>query len=118
VVEQGILGVDQRQVRARGSQPRRQGDSADEDGLDSCEGCEAAIRDQKPTDTKTDVKTLGSKGAGMSLTDSVSVTSVASFLVKVASKDSSSKAQWLWPVDTAEEVVDFVDIALPCRKTS
>ena len=40
--------------------------------------------DQKPTDTKTDVKTLGSKGDGMSLTDSVSVTSVASFLVKVA----------------------------------
>jgi hypothetical protein len=40
--------------------------------------------DQKPTDTKTDVKTPGSKGDGMSLTDSVSVTSVASFLVKVA----------------------------------
>jgi nucleoside-diphosphate-sugar epimerase len=37
-----------------------------------------------PTDTKTDVKTLGSKGDGMSLTDSVIVTSVASFLVKVA----------------------------------
>jgi hypothetical protein len=36
--------------------------------------------DQKPTD----VKTLGSKGDGMSLTDSVSVTSVARFLVKVA----------------------------------
>jgi hypothetical protein len=30
--------------------------------------------DQKPTDLKTDVKTLGSKGDGMSLTDSVSVT--------------------------------------------
>ena len=40
--------------------------------------------DQTPTGTKTDVKTLGSKGDGMSLTDSVSVTSVASFLVKVA----------------------------------
>ncbi len=40
--------------------------------------------DQKPTDTKTDVRTLGSTGDGMSLTDSVSVTSVASFLVKVA----------------------------------
>ena len=40
--------------------------------------------DQKPTDVKTNVKTLGSKGDGMSLTDSVSVTSVASFLVKVA----------------------------------
>ncbi|KAE8450857.1 hypothetical protein EG329_005770 [Mollisiaceae sp. DMI_Dod_QoI] len=40
--------------------------------------------DQKPTDTKTDVRTLGSKGDGMSLTDSVSVTSVARFLVKVA----------------------------------
>jgi nucleoside-diphosphate-sugar epimerase len=39
---------------------------------------------QKPTDTKTDVRTLGSKGDGMSMTDSVSVTSVASFLVKVA----------------------------------
>lgn len=40
--------------------------------------------DQKPNDAKTDVKTLGSKGNGMSLTDSVSVTSVARFLVKVA----------------------------------
>jgi hypothetical protein len=40
--------------------------------------------DQKPTDSKTDVKTLGSEGNGMSLTDSVSVTSVASFLVQVA----------------------------------
>ena len=40
--------------------------------------------DQKPTDAKTDVKTLGSKGDGMSLTDIVSVTGVASFLVKVA----------------------------------
>lgn len=40
--------------------------------------------DQKPTDTKTDVNTLGSKGDGMSLIDSVSVTSVASFPVKVA----------------------------------
>jgi hypothetical protein len=40
--------------------------------------------DQKPTDSKTDVRTLGSQGDGMSLTDSVSVTSVASFLVKVA----------------------------------
>ena len=40
--------------------------------------------DRKPTDTKTDVRMLGSKGDGMSLTDSVSVTRVASFLVKVA----------------------------------
>ncbi|MCJ1381056.1 hypothetical protein MMC17_004165 [Xylographa soralifera] len=40
--------------------------------------------DQKPTDTKTEVRTLGSKGDGMSSTDSVSVASVASFLVKVA----------------------------------
>ena len=40
--------------------------------------------DQKPTDTKKDVRTLGSEGVGMSLTDSLSVTSVASFLVKVA----------------------------------
>lgn len=39
--------------------------------------------DQKAIDTKK-VKTLGSKGDGMSLTDSVSVTSVARFLVKVA----------------------------------
>jgi putative NADH-flavin reductase len=40
--------------------------------------------DQKPTDKKTDIRTLGSNGEGMSMTDSVSVTSVASFLVKVA----------------------------------
>ncbi len=40
--------------------------------------------DQKPTDTKTDVRTLGNNGDGMSWTDSVRVTSVASFLVKVA----------------------------------
>lgn len=40
--------------------------------------------DQKLTGTKKDVKTLGSKGDGMSMTDSVSVTSVANFLVKVA----------------------------------
>ncbi len=40
--------------------------------------------DQNPTDTKTDVRTLGSKGDGMKLTDSVSTTSVARFLVKVA----------------------------------
>ncbi|KAF1846348.1 uncharacterized protein K460DRAFT_367147 [Cucurbitaria berberidis CBS 394.84] len=40
--------------------------------------------DQKPTDTKTDVRTLGSKGDGMSMTDSVSVASVARFLVQVA----------------------------------
>ncbi|MCJ1448201.1 MAG: hypothetical protein MMC23_008715 [Stictis urceolatum] len=40
--------------------------------------------DQERTDAKTDVRTLGSKGKGMSMTDSVSVTSVASFLVKVA----------------------------------
>jgi len=40
--------------------------------------------DQKPTDAKTEVRTLGSKGNGMSLTDSASITSVARFLVKVA----------------------------------
>jgi len=41
--------------------------------------------DEKQTDKATkNVKTLGSKGDGMSMTDSVSVTSVASFLVKVA----------------------------------
>jgi hypothetical protein len=39
---------------------------------------------QKQNDTKKDVRTLGSNGDGMSMTDSVSVTSVASFLVKVA----------------------------------
>ncbi|KIW89182.1 uncharacterized protein Z519_10034 [Cladophialophora bantiana CBS 173.52] len=39
---------------------------------------------QKPTDRKRDVQTLGSKGDGMRLTDSVSVASVARFLVKVA----------------------------------
>ena len=40
--------------------------------------------DDKLTDTKTDVTTLGSKGDGMTLTDSVSVVGVARFLVKVA----------------------------------
>ena len=39
---------------------------------------------QKTTDKETDVQTLGSKGDGMRMTDSVSVASVASFLVKVA----------------------------------
>lgn len=41
--------------------------------------------EQKPTGTKTEVETLGSKGEGMSMTDSVSVSSV----------ESLSKAQWL-----------------------
>ena len=36
--------MDQRQVRSRGSQPHRQEYSGDEDRLDSCEGCDAAIR--------------------------------------------------------------------------
>ena len=40
--------------------------------------------DQKPTDTKTDMKTLGSKVYGMDLTDNVSVTSVTSFQCKFA----------------------------------
>lgn len=40
--------------------------------------------DQKPTGMKRDVRMLGSKGDGLILSDSVSVTSVASFLVKVA----------------------------------
>lgn len=40
--------------------------------------------DQKSTETKRNVRTLGSKGDGMSLTDSVGVASVARFLVKVA----------------------------------
>ncbi|KAL6408077.1 hypothetical protein AUP68_08450 [Ilyonectria robusta] len=39
---------------------------------------------QKPTETKADVQALGSKGDGMRMTDSVSVSSVARFLVKVA----------------------------------
>jgi len=41
---------------------------------------------QKPAgaDTKADVQTLGSKGVGMRMTDSVSVASAAKFLVKVA----------------------------------
>ena len=40
--------------------------------------------DEKRTNPRTDVKILGSEGKGMSMTDSVSVSSVASFLVKVA----------------------------------
>ena len=40
--------------------------------------------DEKPTDAKADVRTLGSEGVGMSLSDSVSIASVARFLVKVA----------------------------------
>ncbi len=40
--------------------------------------------DQKTIVEETDVRTLGSHGKGMSLTDSVSVTSVARFLVKIA----------------------------------
>ena len=43
VAEQGVLELDERQVRARGSRPCGQGDQADEYGLDSCKGCEAAI---------------------------------------------------------------------------
>lgn len=39
---------------------------------------------QKPTDTKADVQTLGSTGDGMRIADSVSVSSVSRFLVKVA----------------------------------
>ncbi|KAH7169994.1 hypothetical protein EDB81DRAFT_774208 [Dactylonectria macrodidyma] len=40
---------------------------------------------QKPTDnTKADLQTLGSNGDGMRMTDSVGVSSVARFLVKVA----------------------------------
>lgn len=40
--------------------------------------------DKEPADTKTEVRTLGSIGDGMSMTDSVSVTKVARFLVKIA----------------------------------
>ncbi|KAI1868805.1 hypothetical protein JX265_006784 [Neoarthrinium moseri] len=39
---------------------------------------------QKPGNTTTDVKTLGSNGDGMRMTDSVCIASVARFLVKVA----------------------------------
>ncbi|KAH7002540.1 hypothetical protein EDB80DRAFT_647525 [Ilyonectria destructans] len=39
---------------------------------------------RKPNDTKTDVETLGSSGDGMGVSDSVTVTTVAKFLVKVA----------------------------------
>jgi hypothetical protein len=42
------------------------------------------FNDQKSTDKTTDVRALGSNGGGMSMTDSVRVASVASFLVKVA----------------------------------
>lgn len=42
---------------------------------------------KKPNDTKTDVETLGSSGDGMRVSDSVTVTSVAKFLVKVAVKE-------------------------------
>lgn len=42
------------------------------------------FEDEKPTDTKTDVRTLGSNGAGMILNDSVAIASVAKFLIKVA----------------------------------
>jgi hypothetical protein len=41
-------------------------------------------QNQKPTDAKTDVKTLGANGEGMRMSDGVSVSSVARFLVKVA----------------------------------
>jgi len=40
--------------------------------------------DPKVIDPKTDVRTLGSSGDGMSMSDVVSVSSVARFLVKVA----------------------------------
>jgi NAD(P)H-binding len=39
---------------------------------------------QKPNDTKADVQTLDSKGDGMRMSDSVSVSTAARFLVKVA----------------------------------
>ncbi|KAF2003194.1 NAD-dependent epimerase/dehydratase [Amniculicola lignicola CBS 123094] len=39
---------------------------------------------QKPIDTKADVKMMGSGGVGMSMADSVKVSSVSKFLVKVA----------------------------------
>lgn len=39
---------------------------------------------QKPIDTKMKVQTLGSSGDGMRLSDSISVSSVAGFLVRIA----------------------------------
>jgi hypothetical protein len=39
---------------------------------------------QKETNAKADVQTMGSKGEGMGMADSVSVSSVARFLVKAA----------------------------------
>jgi hypothetical protein len=54
--------------------------------LDSGEGFEAGIRrsEEEPADTKKEVQILDSKGTGMRMTDSVRVSSVARFLVKVA----------------------------------
>jgi hypothetical protein len=54
--------------------------------LDSCEVSRLQYDDpkQKPTDRKMDVQTLGSSGDGMRRTDSVSISSVARFVVKVA----------------------------------
>jgi uncharacterized protein YbjT (DUF2867 family) len=39
---------------------------------------------ERPSDAKAEVQTLGSKGEGMRMSDSVGVASVARFLVKVA----------------------------------
>lgn len=81
---QGILDMEKCQVRARGSQPRSQGDSADQDGLNTRASCEAAIQHSEKTDTNLNVRMLCSRGDKISLPDSVSVISVASFLSKVA----------------------------------
>ncbi|RSL48413.1 hypothetical protein CEP54_012951 [Fusarium duplospermum] len=47
---------------------------------------------KRGTDTKKDVQTLGSDGAGIGMADSVSVTSAARFLVKVAVEGLFSKS--------------------------
>ena len=47
-VEQGVHGVDQDQVSARGPRTCGQGDPVDEDGLDSVEGCQIGFRPSEP----------------------------------------------------------------------
>jgi hypothetical protein len=84
VVEQGIPKMDQFQVRSRDHSLIDKEIRLTKIDWTLVRAVMLQFDNQKPTDTKTDVKTLGSKGDGMSLTDSVSITSVASFLVKVA----------------------------------
>ncbi len=61
-MSKAFMGLDQHQVRSRGSQPRRQGDPAHEDGLDSCEGREAAIRPSKAGRHEDGSKNAGQQG--------------------------------------------------------